>query len=186
MSAYTPHTTNKKIALLIAVLAATLAFSEILGKNAQTKAINQNIEASNYWNFFQAKTIRKTTVQTDLQILEALATLNLNGDATDNKIKETITSLKSEAERYESEPEMKEGRKELAERAKKAEAISEKSLVAYHTFEYAAAFLEIAIVLTSAAVVTEIMSLLWLACGMGVLGAALCFMGVLFPTLLPL
>jgi hypothetical protein len=186
MSAHTPHTTNKKIALLIAVLAATLAFSEILGKNAQTKAINQNIEASNYWNFFQAKTIRKTTVQTDLQILEAIAALKPNSEAADKKIKETIALMKSEAERYESEPDTKEGRQELAERAKKAEAISEKSLVAYHTFEYAAASLEIAIVLTSAAVVTEIILLLWLACGMGALGAGLCFMGVLFPTLLHL
>jgi hypothetical protein len=186
MSGHTPHTPNQKIALLIAVLAATLAFSEILGKNAQTKAINQNIEASNYWNFFQAKTIRKTTVQTNLQLLEAIAALNRNGEAADNKIKETIASLQGDVERYESEPDTKEGRKELAERAKKAEAMSDRSLVAYHTFEYAAACLEIAIVLTSAAIVTEIMLLLWLACGMGVVGAGLCFVGALFPTLLHL
>src|SRR3954452_13050431 len=51
---------NKKIALVIAVLALFLAFSETLGKSAQTAALNFQIEASNLWNFFQAKNIRRT------------------------------------------------------------------------------------------------------------------------------
>ena len=49
---------NKQIALLIAVIALFLAFSETLGKSAQTAAISFNVEASNLWAFFQAKTIR--------------------------------------------------------------------------------------------------------------------------------
>ena len=53
---------NKKIALLIAVLALVLTFAEILGKSAQTNALSHNIEAANLWAFFQAKTIRMTTV----------------------------------------------------------------------------------------------------------------------------
>ncbi len=40
---------NKKVALLIAVLAAFLAFSETLGSSAQTEALSRNIEASNLW-----------------------------------------------------------------------------------------------------------------------------------------
>ena len=55
---------NKKVALLIAVLALVLAFSETLGKGAQTTALSANIEASNLWAFFQAKTIRMTEVRT--------------------------------------------------------------------------------------------------------------------------
>ena len=55
---------NRKIALLIAVIALCLALSETLGKGAQTEAISKNVEASNLWAFFQAKTIRRTTVQT--------------------------------------------------------------------------------------------------------------------------
>ncbi len=42
---------NKKIALLISVLALVLAFSETLGKSSQTSALNYNIEASNLWAF---------------------------------------------------------------------------------------------------------------------------------------
>src|SRR5256885_16709164 len=51
---------NKKIALVISVLALFLAFSETFGKSAQTAALNFQIEASNLWNFFQAKNIRRT------------------------------------------------------------------------------------------------------------------------------
>ena len=54
---------NKKIALLIAVIALFLALSETLGKGAQTEAISKNVEASKLWAFFQAKSIRRTTVQ---------------------------------------------------------------------------------------------------------------------------
>ena len=52
---------NKKVALLISVLALFLAFSETMGKSAQTAALNSQIEASNLWNFFQAKNIRRTS-----------------------------------------------------------------------------------------------------------------------------
>ena len=51
---------NRRVALLIAVIALFLAFSETLGKSAQTGALNYQIEASNLWNFFQAKNIRRT------------------------------------------------------------------------------------------------------------------------------
>ena len=54
---------NKKIALLIAVIALCLALSETLGKGAQTESISKNVEASNLWAFFQAKSIRRTVVQ---------------------------------------------------------------------------------------------------------------------------
>ena len=57
---------NKKIALLIAVIALFLALSETLGKGAQTEAISKNVEASNLWAFFQAKSIRRDRKSTRL------------------------------------------------------------------------------------------------------------------------
>src|SRR5712671_2736172 len=64
---------NKKVALLIAVLALFLAFSETMGKSAQTAGLFSQIEASNLWNFFQAKNIRRTytLVATDSAKIEA-------------------------------------------------------------------------------------------------------------------
>src|SRR5688500_1625334 len=55
---------NRIIALVTAVTALFLAFSETLGKSAQTSGLSLNIEAANLWAFFQAKNIRRTTVLT--------------------------------------------------------------------------------------------------------------------------
>ena len=60
---------NKKIALLIAIMALFLAFSGMLGKSANTEAINLNILASDTWAFFQAKTIRRTTLSTAIEVI---------------------------------------------------------------------------------------------------------------------
>src|SRR3979409_1259502 len=61
---------NKKIALLIAVIALFLAFSETLGKSAQTAALSYNVEASNLWAFYQAKTIRQTMLEASAELLK--------------------------------------------------------------------------------------------------------------------
>src|SRR4030081_2008930 len=67
------ESTNKKIALLISVLALFLAFSETLGKKSQTEGISLNIKESDTWNFFQAKTIRQTTLRTSAQAFQVEA-----------------------------------------------------------------------------------------------------------------
>src|ERR1700742_1297864 len=61
------HGGNKKIALLIAVLALFLSLSETLGKSSQTEAIAKNVESSDLWAFFQAKTIRITVLTTAIE-----------------------------------------------------------------------------------------------------------------------
>src|SRR5205814_2832943 len=68
------HGGNKGIALLISVLALVLAFSETFGKSAQTAALAYNIEASNLWAFFQAKTIRQTVLRTAAEQTEVYGT----------------------------------------------------------------------------------------------------------------
>ena len=73
---------NKRIALLISVLALVLAFSETLGKSAQTTAIDKNIEASNMWSFFQAKTIRMTVLRTAAEAAEIAAARSIHGPAS--------------------------------------------------------------------------------------------------------
>ena len=66
-AAHSGKSTAKLIGMLISVLALFLAVSEMLGKSAQTNALAINIEASNTWNFFQAKTIRQTMLRTQLE-----------------------------------------------------------------------------------------------------------------------
>lgn len=172
---------NKNVALLISVLALVLAFSETLGKSAQTAALSNNIEASNLWSFFQAKTIRMTTLRTATEQAE----LELKR-ATDLKTKEAlesrIASWRKSAERYDSEPETGEGRKQLAARAKAAEQKRERTLAAYHHYELASAAVQIAIVLASAAIITTMMWLTWISGALGVLGVMFCLIGFFAPT----
>ena len=168
---------NKKIALLIAVLALVLAFSETLGKAAQTSALSLNIEASNLWSFFQAKTIRQTTMRTAAEAVQAQF-----GDHAPEGLKKQIDTWKKTAERYQSEPETGEGRKELADRAKAAEKKRDRSLAAYHHFEVASAAVQIAIVMASASIITSIPALVWVAGALGAVGVAFCVIGFWFPT----
>src|SRR4030088_3505769 len=80
---------NKKIALLIAVIALFLAFSETLGKSAQTAALSYNVEASNLWAFYQAKTIRQTTLQAAAELLK-LERLKTNGESPADAVKTAL------------------------------------------------------------------------------------------------
>jgi hypothetical protein len=168
---------NKKIALLIAVLALTLAFSETLGKGAQTDALALNIEASNLWNFFQAKTVRMTVLRTaaDEVAIGAGGTPNEAAQAQVKKWRET-------AERYDSEPSTGEGRKELAERAKKAEVRRDRAMAAYHHYELASAAVQIAIVMASASIIVAMNALVWVSGGLGIVGVVLSLIGFFAPT----
>src|SRR4026209_2690446 len=148
---------NKKIALLIAVLALVLAFSETLGKAVQTSALSLNIEASNLWAFFQAKPIRQTVLRT---AAEQTSTAGSSEEA-----KKQVEAWRKTAQRYQSEPETGEGRDELMARAKEAEKKRDRSMAAYHQYELASAAVQIAIVLASAAIVTGAMALAWISAG---------------------
>ena len=171
---------NKNIALLIAALAALLALSETAGKSAQTAALSLHIEASNLWNFFQAKTIRMTTVRTAAETLEANAAAASSPPAKET-IEKRLASWRAAAARYDSEPETREGRKELMERARETEKKRDYKLAAYHHFELASAAFQLAIVLASAAVVTSVMLLAWISAGLGVIGAVLAGIGFFAP-----
>src|SRR5216684_6449151 len=166
---------NKKVALFIAVLA--LAFAETLGKGAQTSALANHIEASNLWAFFQAKTIRQTTIRTAAEEMEAQFR-----QRAPEAVKKQVESWKKTAERYQSEPETNEGRKELMARAKEMEKKRDRAMAAYHNYEIASAAVQIAIVLASAQIITGVAALLWIAYGLGAIGVAFSLIGFFWPT----
>jgi hypothetical protein len=175
---------NKSIALLIAVIALFLAFSETLGKSAQTAALNHQIEASNLWNFFQAKNIRRTAtiVATESAKID-LATSS--DDARKAALAKQIDEWAKTAARYRSEPEAGggkgEGTVELSRRALEEQGKRDTMLARYHHYEVASAAFQIGIVLCSAAVITSIMALAYIAAGLGVIGLAFTGIGLLAP-----
>jgi hypothetical protein len=173
---------NKRIALLIAVLALFLSFSETLGKSAQTEAISENVEAANLWAFFQAKTVRMTLVRTageEMKVTAAGAT----APAVKEAMEKQIEAWQKTAARYDSEPETNEGRKELSARAKEAQERRDLALAKYHHYELSSAAFQIGIVLASAAVITSAITLVWLSGAIGVAGIAILALGVWAPHL---
>lgn len=168
------HGGNKGVALLISVLALVLAFSETLGKSAQTAALSANIEASNLWAFYQSKTIRRASLRIAAEQMALLA--------DDPKTKEQISKWRITSERYQNEPETGEGRDQLEARAKAAEKKRDLAEASYHHYELSSAIVQIAIVLASASIITAIPALFWSAGVLGVLGVAFCVIGFWFPT----
>jgi len=178
---------NKKIALIISVLALFLAFSETFGKSAQTAALNAQIEASNLWNFFQAKNIRRTMtiVATEMAKIDTVAA---GTDQHKAALAKQIDEWTKTAARYRSEPEAGggkgEGTQELSRRAQEMEKVRDHELNKYHNFEFASAAFQIGIVLASAAVITGIVTLAYAAIGVGLIGVVLTSTGLFMPELL--
>jgi hypothetical protein len=176
---------NRKIALLIAVIALCLALSETLGKGAQTESISKNVEASNLWAFFQAKSIRRTVVQTASD--QSRLGLNTVGDdAAKAQLQKQIDEWQKTAARYRSEPETGEGSEQLSERAKHAEEERDLATAKYHHFELASAAFQIAIVLASATIITGILALAWVSGLLTMAGIVFTALGVFSPHLLHL
>ena len=153
---------NKVVALLISVLALLLAIVGGFGKYYQTQVVTQQVELSDTWNFYQAKSIRQSNTKLSLELLDVLA----------NNASPKVTKLRNQWEsqiaHYESDPDKNNGKKELSG---KAEGI-EKSLHIYndkyHYLEFAAAILEIAIVLASASIIVSMNFLTVIAGLMGI------------------
>ena len=176
---------NRRIALLIAIIALCLALSETLGKGAQTESISKNVEASNLWAFFQAKSIRRTMVQTAAD-QGKISLTGASDDATKAALQKQIDDWQKTAARYRSEPETGEGTEQLSERAKHAEEERDLATAKYHHFELASAAFQIGIVLASATIITGIIVLAWISGLLALAGIAMTALGIFTPHLLHL
>ena len=160
---------KQRAAVSIAILAMLLAITGLGGANAGKEATNNNIYAANVYAFYQAKNIRQTdyNLAADAIELAFLQEGSLNPEAR-TALKAKAEAYRKTAARYESEPETKEGKKELMVRAKDYESKRDHALKQDPYFDYAEALLQIAIVLISVSIVA---TLPWLAILGGIVGA---------------
>lgn len=172
---------SKKIALLIAVLALFLSFSETLGKSAQTEALDANVKSADIWAFFQAKDIRRTILTAAADQTLLLAAPHGDDPVAKSALDKQIAAWRATAARYESDPRTGEGRKELAVQAAEQEKIRDFALARYHHYELASAAFQVGIVLASATVITGIAALGWLSGAIGAAGLALLALGLFAP-----
>jgi len=175
---------DKKVALLIAILALFLALAEAGAKKAEHRSTEQNIESSDLFNFYQAKKVRSTIAETAAQAFEVERIA-----ATDPKAQQAfekqIGDWKAVVAKFEKDPKKPEDSLEaIQERAVAAAEGRELSNRKLEHFEYASGALQIAIVLASAAIITGMTVLAWIAGGLGVIGAVLMAFGYFAPTVL--
>src|SRR5262245_8196791 len=177
---------KKRAAIGIAILAMLLAICGLGGQNATKEAINENILASDTFNFYQAKNIRQTAYILAANELE-LAWTNEPALPAEAKtaLRAKIDDYKKTIARYESEPETREGKKELLVRAREHEANRDHALAQDPYFDYAEALLQIAIVLVSVAIVAEQVWLSFIGGGLGIIGAFLTLNGYLLLVRIP-
>lgn len=160
---------NKRVALLIAALALALALTEVAGDDAKTEAQMKNVESANLWSFFQAKTIRQTTVRSLSEMLPLLAPK----EGSTPEVGQLLARWSSTLQRWETEPETGEGRRELMARAKQAEQERDEAMRMDARYDTASALLQVGIVIASAAIITSTAILVWIGAALGGVGAAL-------------
>jgi len=176
------HGADKRVALLIAVLALLLFLSEAGGKSAQHHSTEANIESSDLWNFYQAKRIRSTILDTNARVLDLGQTV-MGDDAVKAAMKKQSDDWKATVARYKTEP--GEGLDELMAKAKHAAEVRDRQNLRFEHFELASGLLQLAIVIASASIITGVAVLVYLSGLLGVGGAVLWGLGHLAPTLLP-
>ena len=177
---------SRAVALIIAVLALLLALAEAGAKNAQHRSTESNIEASDLFNFYQAKRIRSTVADTAAAMLEAQKSAVTDPKAQD-AFEKQIADFKAAVRRYAKDPKTPEDSLDaLQERARAAAERRELANRRLEHYEFGSGLAQIAIVLASAAIITGITALVWFSVGLGLIGAALVAFGFFAPTMLPL
>jgi hypothetical protein len=171
---------SKWVAVYIAILAVALAITGVGASNAMKDMLSNNIEASNLWSFFQAKTIRKTSIDVAADEFALILAANPNmPEAARKQVEDMIKRYKATSARYESEPETGEGRKELAARAKEKGAARDMAQRRDPYFDFAEALIQIAIVLASVSLITRTSLLLIVSFAMSGAGVFLTANGFL-------
>lgn len=160
-----------RTALTISVFAMVLAFASLGGSNAAKESMHENIQAANAYAFYQAKNIRQTAMKIaagdlELQLLQQPGMPAAAKEATAKK----IADYKKTADRYESEPETREGKKELMAKAKEHEGVRDHALRQDPWFDYAEGMLQIAIVLLSVSMIGAIPAMFYVGALLGSLG----------------
>jgi hypothetical protein len=140
---------HARAAIIIAIMAAALALMEFAAKDAQTTYLTNHIAASDTWAQYQAKSVRRTILSSEAELLASLSTNN------DPAVQKRIADAKANADRMRSEPGA-DGMEQLTEKAHEQEHLRDHAMHRTHTLEIASGGLQIAIVLASISVVIDL------------------------------
>lgn len=160
-------------AVTISIYAALLAICTLVSASNSSRVLSNTLKANDTWSFYQAKAIK-----------QGIAELALN-DAVDAGNMKKAAELDAKIKRYESDPASGEGKKELLEKGKKLEAERDEAKLRGPYFSFAAAFLQIAIVLSSTAILAVSMEMLFVSIMFGVFGTLMLSNGIWYYFTIP-
>ncbi len=152
-----------KAGWVITVIALLLAVNTYIANGLSSKVLTNTIKANDTWNFYQAKSIKQSIAE---------------GQLEESKDPKRRAELEAKIARYESDPVKKEGKKELMEKALAIEA--ERDNAKKHTpwLTFAGTSYQFGIVLLSASILAVSMPMFWGSIGVSLLGALLMSQGI--------
>ena len=152
-----------KAGWVITVLAALLAVNTYVGNGFSSSILTNTIKANDTWNFYQAKSIKQSIAEGQLE------------DAKDPKRR---AELEAKIARYESDPEKKEGKKELMAKAKALEEQRDEAKKHTPWLTFAGTGYQLAIVLLSASILAVSMPMFYGSVVVGGIASILLSQGI--------
>jgi nitrogen fixation protein FixH len=149
--------------LVIVVMALLLAINTYFSNTFSGAALTNLIKASDTYAFFQAKSIKQSIAEGQLE------------EAKDPKRK---VELKAKIDRYESDPVKKEGKKELLAKARAYEEARDEAKKHSPWLTFSGMLFQLAIVLLSASIIAVDMRMYYASWGVGALGIILLTQGI--------
>ena len=163
---------EKRISITISSVAVLLLLNSMGAGNTSSEAAFQNTVAINTYAFYQAKAVRQNDLQLAANTVDTIvdtAIPAINSD-TKRKAKEIAAAYRIKAASYDSDPSSGEGKKELLEKARVAEAQRDSAMSRGPYFDFASLLLQLAVILFSVVLLTKKRTLLLAASGTAALG----------------
>ena len=161
------HPSLAPISVTMAILAVFVAVVSLLGHRSHTEELLMQNRATDQWAYYQAKNIRRHNYEMGLDLL-ALVEFKDKGQSA--KVND---KYKAEAERYTKE------QAEIEEKAKELEAESARAGHKSDRFDLGEVFLEIALVISSLALLSRKRFYWFLGIVSGVAGLGIAATGLL-------
>ena len=172
---------TRHVALTTAIFAVLLAITSLGGNNAMKEMILAQQQASDQWAFYQAKVIREhiyrgQKMRLELDLLDRSESLR---PEVRKRLESLLQQMAAEEERYRGE------KKEIEKEAKKLEHERDVNRAKDPYFDYAEVLLQIAIVMSSIAIIAASRPIFGFALVSAALGALLSLNGFLLIFHLP-
>ncbi len=148
---------QQKCSIVISLIATLLLINNMGAQNASSQAAFENANAINTFAFYQAKNIRQNDLNLAATTLEGIANtaMPIANEEAKRQLRDQAQNFRTKALTYESEPETDEGKKELLQKARHAEAQRDLALRQGPYFDFASLALQLAIILFSVVLITN-------------------------------